>query len=98
MRDESGRRGPAAGPARALPPGPGAGATTRRQRRARLRHSLWQPPRAHGEQSRERVVGSLVLFYHLTTVAGVAAVMGCRWFCLPRRGAPFVVHRGLQPL
>ena len=40
----------------------------RRQRWARLRRSLWQPPRAHGEQPRERVVGPLELFYDLAVV------------------------------
>ena len=73
MRDESGRRGQAAGPARASrPPQPGAGATTRRERWARLRRSLWQPPRPHGEQPRERVVGPLELFYDLAVVVLVA--------------------------
>src|SRR5580704_7616869 len=33
------------------------------ERWARLRRSLWQPPRPHGEQPRERVVGPLELFY-----------------------------------
>jgi low temperature requirement protein LtrA len=33
---------------------------------------LWQPPRAHGEQPRERVVGPLELFYDLATVVLVA--------------------------
>src|SRR6266571_1900740 len=55
MHDESGRRGQAAGPARA----------SRRELWARLRHSLWQPPRPHGEQPRERAVGPLELFYDL---------------------------------
>jgi hypothetical protein len=55
MRDESGRRGQAAGPARASrPPQPGAGATTRRERWARLRRSLWQPPRATRARPRAR--------------------------------------------
>src|SRR5215831_16111280 len=58
MRDDSGRRGQAA--------------TTRRERWARLRHSLWQAPRPHGEQPRERVVGPLELFYDLATVVLVA--------------------------
>jgi hypothetical protein len=34
---------------------------------ARLRRALWQPPRPHGEQPRERVVGPLELFYDLTS-------------------------------
>ena len=58
MRDDSGRRGQAA--------------ITRRERWARLRHSLWQAPRPHGEQPRERVVGPLELFYDLATVVLVA--------------------------
>jgi low temperature requirement protein LtrA len=73
MRDESDRRGQAADPARASrPPRPGAGTITRRQRWARLRRSLWQPPRPHGEQPRQRVVGPLELFYDLATVVLVA--------------------------
>jgi low temperature requirement protein LtrA len=39
---------------------------------ARLRRSLWQPPRPHGEQPRERVVGPLELFYDLAGVVLVA--------------------------
>ncbi|MEV7028583.1 low temperature requirement protein A, partial [Kitasatospora sp. NPDC093558] len=38
----------------------------------RLRQRLWQPPRAHGEQPRERVVGPLELFYDLVVVVLVA--------------------------
>jgi low temperature requirement protein LtrA len=38
----------------------------------RLRRSLWQPPRPHGEQPRERVVGPLELFYDLAVVVLVA--------------------------
>jgi low temperature requirement protein LtrA len=60
------RRGPV------IVPGPGAGAATRRDRWARLRRSLWQPPRPHGEQPRERVVGPLELFYDLAVVVLVA--------------------------
>ena len=45
---------------------------SRRQRWARLRRSLWQPPRAHGEQPRERAVGPLELFYDLAVVVLVA--------------------------
>jgi hypothetical protein len=68
MPDESGR-----GPARASsPPHPGTGATARRERWARLRRTLWQPPRPHGEQPRERVVGPLELFYDLAVVVLVA--------------------------
>ncbi len=39
---------------------------------ARLRRSLWQPPRPHGEAPRERVVGPLELFYDLAVVVLVA--------------------------
>ena len=42
------------------------------ERWARVRRSLWQPPRAHGEQPRERVVGPLELFYDLAVVVLVA--------------------------
>jgi low temperature requirement protein LtrA len=42
------------------------------QRWARLRSSLWQPPRPHGEQPRERTVGPLELFYDLAVVVLVA--------------------------
>src|SRR5690242_696119 len=62
MHDESGGRGQAA--ARA--------GSSRRERWARLRRSLWQPPRPHGEQPRERVVGPLELFYDLVVVVLVA--------------------------
>src|SRR5215831_16257478 len=73
MRDEPGRPGQTAGPARASGPAqPGTGATTRRERWARLRGSLWQPPRPHGEQPRERTVGPLELFYDLAVVVLVA--------------------------
>jgi low temperature requirement protein LtrA len=47
-------------------------AATRRQGWARLRRALWQPPRPHGEQPRERVVGPLELFYDLAVVVLVA--------------------------
>ncbi|MEZ0064519.1 low temperature requirement protein LtrA [Streptacidiphilus sp. MAP12-20] len=40
--------------------------------RRRLLRQLWQPPRAHGEQPRERVVGPLELFYDLVVVVLVA--------------------------
>jgi low temperature requirement protein LtrA len=73
MRDQSGRRGEAAGPARAPRPAqPGAGPAARRRLWARLRRSLWQPPRPHGEQPHERVVGPLELFYDLAVVVLVA--------------------------
>ena len=77
MRDESERRGEAAG----LAPESGAlaealngstGPTSSRERWARLRRLLWQPPRAHGEQPRQRVVGPLELFYDLAVVVLVA--------------------------
>jgi low temperature requirement protein LtrA len=45
---------------------------SRWQRWARLRSSLWQPPRPHGEQPRERTVGPLELFYDLAVVVLVA--------------------------
>jgi low temperature requirement protein LtrA len=44
----------------------------RRQRWTRLRRSLWQPPRPHGEQPRERTVGPLELFYDLVVVVLVS--------------------------
>src|SRR5438067_4707697 len=73
MADESGRRGQATGPSRpSRPPQPAAGAATRRERWARLRRYLWQPPRPHGDQPRERMVGPLELFYDLATVVLVA--------------------------
>ena len=46
--------------------------TARREHWARLRRSLWQPPRPHGEQPHERVVGPLELFYDLAVVVLVA--------------------------
>jgi low temperature requirement protein LtrA len=39
---------------------------------ARVRRTLWQPPRPHGEQPHERVVGPLELFYDLAVVVLVA--------------------------
>ena len=70
MQDQSGQ---AADPARASgPPPPGAGVAARRERWARVRRSLWQPPRPHGDQPRERVVGPLELFYDLAVVVLVA--------------------------
>ncbi len=38
----------------------------------RLRAELWQPPRAHGEERRDRSVGPLELFYDLVVVVLVA--------------------------
>lgn len=37
-----------------------------------LRAELWQPPRAHGDTLRERIVGPLELFYDLVVVVLVA--------------------------
>jgi low temperature requirement protein LtrA len=37
-----------------------------------MRRSLWQPPRPHGEQPHERVVGPLELFYDLAVVVLIA--------------------------
>ena len=54
------------------PPPPGTGSVTGRELWARVRRSLWQPPRPHGEQPRERVVGPLELFYDLAVVVLVA--------------------------
>jgi low temperature requirement protein LtrA len=51
---------------------PGTGAATRGQRWTRLRRSLWQPPRPHGQQPDKRVVGPLELFYDLAVVVLVA--------------------------
>jgi low temperature requirement protein LtrA len=48
------------------------GVTTTREGWARLRRALWQPPRRHGEQPRERTVGPLELFYDLAVVVLVA--------------------------
>ena len=48
----------------------------RRQRWSRLRRSLWQSPRPHGQQPRERVVGPLELFYDLAVVVLVAQAAG----------------------
>lgn len=38
----------------------------------RLRQQLWRPPRRHGEQPQERIVGPLELFYDLVVVVLVA--------------------------
>ena len=46
--------------------------SARGERWARLRHLLWQPPRPHGEQPRERAVGPIELFYDLAVVVLVA--------------------------
>ena len=62
--------------------------TTRGERWARLRRSLWQPPRPHGEQPRERTVGPLELFYDLAVVVLVPEAGGAR-------GAAFAVAAGV---
>src|SRR5258708_15886905 len=73
MADESNRRGEAAGLAgESGAPRRGNCPTSRRERWARLRRLLWQPPRAHGEQPHQRVVGPLELFYDLAVVVLVA--------------------------
>jgi low temperature requirement protein LtrA len=72
MRGHSGGHGQSADPAPAPGPRPGVGAITRRERWARLRRHLWQPPRPHGEQPDERAVGPLELFYDLVVVVLVA--------------------------
>jgi low temperature requirement protein LtrA len=64
MHDQSGQPGPAGDAA--------AAAAARGERWAQLRRSLWQPPRPHGEQPRERVVSPLELFYDLAVVVLVA--------------------------
>ena len=74
MRGQSGRRGQAEGSPRSSRPEQhgAASATTRRERLTRLRRFLWQPPRPHGEERPERVVGPLELFYDLAVVVLVA--------------------------
>jgi low temperature requirement protein LtrA len=73
MQHQSGRPGGDADAAQASrSPQPGTGVAARGERWARLRRSLWQPPRPHGEQPRERVVGPLELFYDLAVVVLVA--------------------------
>lgn len=74
MRGEADPRGQPAGAA-ARPSRPsqeGTDTTTRRARWDQLRRYLWQPPRPHGEQPAERVVGPLELFYDLAVVVLVA--------------------------
>jgi hypothetical protein len=67
------RAQPAGAAARASRPSQeGTGTTTRRVRWDQLRRYLWQPPRPHGEQPAERVVGPLELFYDLAVVVLVA--------------------------
>ncbi|HEX4255236.1 MAG TPA: low temperature requirement protein A, partial [Streptosporangiaceae bacterium] len=78
MRDRSGQyrsgqRSRVANRARASrPPQPGTGTVTGREFWARLRGSLWQPPRPHGQQPRKRVVSPIELFYDLAVVVLVA--------------------------
>ena len=71
MADEPGGGAEAARSTGAPRPAP-LGRRTRRDRWDTLRRSLWQPPRPHGEQPRERVVGPLELFYDLAVVVLVA--------------------------
>ena len=52
--------------------GAGGAGGGRGGRWARVRRTLWQPPRPHGEQPHERVVGPLELFYDLAVVVLVA--------------------------
>ena len=57
---------------------------------ARLRQSLWQPPRPHGEQPPERSVGPLELFYDLAVVVLVAQAeiyRTSRWRLSPAHAA-----------
>jgi low temperature requirement protein LtrA len=74
MRGEADPRSqPTGAAARASRPSQeGTGTTTRRARWDQLRRYLWQPPRPHGEQPAERVVGPLELFYDLAVVVLVA--------------------------
>jgi low temperature requirement protein LtrA len=51
-----------------------------------LRGLLWQPPRPHGEQPPERVVGPLELFYDLVVVVLVAQAAGQLAVHLTARG------------
>jgi hypothetical protein len=67
MGDAPGLRAEAAGSAR-----PPRLALTWRDRWDRLHRFQWQPPRPHGEQPRERVVGPLELCYDLAVAVLVA--------------------------
>src|SRR5262249_40106196 len=67
-----GRTGQRDRPVAGRAPRPASVTMTRRERWARARRSLWQPPRPHGEQPHERVVGPLELFYDLAVVVLVA--------------------------
>jgi len=51
---------------------PSSAPAARRESWARLRRQVWQPPRHHGEQPRERTVGPLELFYDLVVVVLVS--------------------------
>jgi hypothetical protein len=60
---------------------------SRAERWARLRRSLWQPPRAHGEQPRERVVGPRGAAF--AVAAGVLfAVLAVLWLLAARGDQP----------
>src|SRR4030081_1645705 len=73
MKRTRGTSQPRSGGAKPAPPAhPRVSTTAHRERWARRRPQLWQPPRAHGEQPRDRVVGPLELFYDLSIVALVA--------------------------
>jgi low temperature requirement protein LtrA len=73
MPDEVEGCGQHEGPVRACrPPQPGLDTVTRREGWARLLGQLWRPPRPHGEQPHERVVGPLELFYDLVVVVLIA--------------------------
>jgi hypothetical protein len=45
---------------------------------ARLRRLLWQPPRPHGQQPPERIVGPLELFYDLVVVVLIGQALCAR--------------------
>ena len=68
MADETDGAADSAGTA----PPADSGGLTGRDRWRQLRRALWQPPRPHGEQPQERVVGPLELFYDLAVVVLVA--------------------------
>lgn len=72
MSDDAERRGSAEATAREPGTASAVGAVSRSTLWARLRRYVWQPPRPHGEQPRERVVGPLELFYDLAVVGLVA--------------------------
>jgi low temperature requirement protein LtrA len=68
--DHGGQVGDPARPS--SPPKPAVATSPTRRYWARLRRVLWQPPRPHGEQPHERVVGPLELFYDLVVVVLIA--------------------------